>query len=172
MSERVSERTCTVGVDLGTTTLKAIAFDDATGQPIAHAAATIPLLPAADMELVSGEGFGARAEQDPDAVAEAATTVLSQAVTAAGALGYHVARVGICAAMHSFLPVGAGDRPLLPALLWMDGRAEAEAHTLWETSEGKALYARTGTPIHAMAPVAKTLPSGSSRAGPISPGGK
>jgi gluconokinase len=157
MSEHASERTCTVGVDLGTTTLKAIAFDDATGQPIARAAATTPLLPAADSESVSGEGSVARAEQDPDAVAEAATTVLAQAVTAARARGYHVARVGISAAMHSFLPVGAGERPLLPALLWMDGRAEPEAHALWETPEGKALYARTGTPIHAMAPLAKLL---------------
>ena len=157
MSERISERTCTVGVDLGTTTLKAIAFDDATGQPIAHAAATTPLLPAADLDLVSGEGSVACAEQEPDAVAEAATTVLAQAVTAARVLGYHVARVGISAAMHSFLPVGAGERPLAPALLWMDGRAEAEAHALWATPEGKALYARTGTPIHAMAPLAKLL---------------
>ena len=97
------------------------------------------------------------AEQDPDAVVEAATAVLAQVVRQAQTLGYHVARAGISAAMHSILPVGADERPLLPALLWMDGRAEGEAHALWATPAGKALYARTGTPIHAMAPLAKLL---------------
>jgi gluconokinase len=159
MSERLSARPCTIGLDLGTTTLKAIAFDDGAGQPIARAATTIPLLsdaaalgraPAAYEDTV-------RAEQDPDTVAEAATTALAQAVRQAQTLGYRVARVGLSAAMHSVLPVGADERPLLPALLWMDGRAEAEARALWATPEGKALYARTGTPIHAMAPLAKLL---------------
>src|SRR5262249_39716443 len=88
---------------------------------------------------------------------DAATAVLAQAVAQAHAAGYHIACVGISAAMHSILPVAADERPLLPALLWMDGRAESEARALWATPEGKALYARTGTPIHAMAPLAKLL---------------
>ncbi|HEY7091710.1 MAG TPA: gluconokinase [Ktedonobacterales bacterium] len=156
MSERLSARACTVGLDLGTTTLKAIAFDDGASQPVAHAAATIPLLATPDVDADTDAAV-VYAEQDPDAVVEAATAVLAQAVTQAHTAGYHVARVGISAAMHSILPVGADERPLLPALLWMDGRAEAEAHALWVTPEGKALYARTGTPIHAMAPLAKLL---------------
>jgi gluconokinase len=156
MSERLSARACTVGLDLGTTTLKAIAFDDDAGQPVAHAAATIPLLDTPDVDTDSGAAV-VYVEQDPDAVVKAATAVLAQAVTQAHTSGYHVARVGISAAMHSILPVGADERPLLPALLWMDGRAESEAHALWATPEGKALYARTGTPIHAMAPLAKLL---------------
>jgi gluconokinase len=144
-----------VGVDLGTTTLKVIAFDDATGQPVARFATTIPLLSTPDAGV--DVGGATRAEQDPEVVAESATATLAQAVTDANARGYHIARVGISAAMHSLLPLGVGDRPLTPALLWMDGRAEAEAHALWATSEGKSLYARTGTPIHAMSPLAKLL---------------
>jgi gluconokinase len=157
MSERLSVRACTIGLDLGTTTLKAIAFDDGAGQPIARAATTIPLLNTPDVDTDVGAASVVRAEQDPDTVVEAATAVLAQAVAQAHTSGYHVARVGISAAMHSILPVGADERPLLPALLWMDGRAESEAHALWATPEGKALYARTGTPIHAMAPLAKLL---------------
>jgi gluconokinase len=156
MSERLSARACTIGLDLGTTTLKAIAFDDASSQPVARAAASIPLLDTPNTGMDAG-GAVVYAEQDPDAVVEAATAVLTQAVKQAHTAGYHVARVGISAAMHSFLPVGANERPLLPALLWMDGRAEGEARALWATPEGKALYARTGTPIHAMAPLAKLL---------------
>jgi gluconokinase len=158
MSERVSERTCTVGVDLGTTRLKAIAFDEVTGQPIARFTATIPLLTFPDVETAPGQLADiTRGEQDPEAVANSATMALAQVVALARAHGYHIARVGVSAAMHSFLPLGAGDRPLLPALLWMDGRAEAEAHALWETPEGKELYARSGTPIYAMAPLSKLL---------------
>ena len=156
MSEHLSVRACTIGLDLGTTTLKAIIFDEGAGQPIARAAATIPLLDTPGVDTDSDAAV-VYAEQDPDAVADAATAVLAQAVTQAQTLGYYVARVGISAAMHSILPVGADERPLLPALLWMDGRAEGEARALWETPAGKELYARTGTPIHAMAPLAKLL---------------
>jgi gluconokinase len=152
----MSQRTCTVGIDLGTTTLKVIAFDDVSGQSIARASATLALLSASDDTDDTLEGEP-RAEQDPVAVADAATAALAQVVTQARALGYTVARVGISAAMHSFLPLDANERPLLPALLWMDGRAQAEAEALWATPAGKALYARTGTPIHAMTPLAKLL---------------
>jgi gluconokinase len=160
-AERMTARLCTVGLDLGTTTLKAIAFDDTSGQPIARAAAHVALLSGGDASeseaAVSGGDEMLRAEQDPDSVAEAATAILAQVVAAARALNYSVVRVGISAAMHSFLPLGADERPLSPALLWMDGRAMEEAHALWETSAGKALYARTGAPIHAMTPLAKLL---------------
>jgi gluconokinase len=158
MTGRMSARVCTVGLDVGTTTLKAIAFDDATGQPVARATATIPLLgdaDAPDVKMAIGEG--ARAEQDPDAVADAAAETLAQVVMEARAANCDVARVGISAAMHSVLPLDADERPLLPALLWMDGRAEEEARTLWATPAGKALYARTGVPIHAMTPLSKLL---------------
>jgi len=160
-AERMTARSCTVGLDLGTTTLKAIAFDDTSGQPIARATAHVALLSGGDAPeseaAVGGGDETLRAEQDPDAVAEAATVILAQVVAAARALNYRVVRVGISAAMHSLLPLGADERPLAPALLWMDGRAMEEAHALWETSAGKALYARTGTPIHAMTPLAKLL---------------
>ena len=39
----------------------------------------------------------------------------------------------------------------------MDERAKDEADALWSTQQGKDLYARTGTPIHPMAPLAKLL---------------
>jgi gluconokinase len=148
---------CTIGLDMGTTTLKAVAFDDTTGQPIARAAMAVPLLVATDAEETASDDSTALAEQDPGVVAETAATVLGQVVTAAGALGYQVERVGVSAAMHTFLPLDAAERPLTPALLWMDGRAEVEAHALWVTPAGKSLYARTGAPVHAMTPLAKLL---------------
>src|SRR3954454_24876513 len=104
MAGRMTARACTIGVDLGTTTLKAIAFDDASGHPIARAAAHVALLggvDAADSAVGADErGVAPRAEQDPDAVAVAATELLAQVVTDARARNYTVARVGLSAAMH------------------------------------------------------------------------
>jgi gluconokinase len=114
---------------------------------LAHAARTVALLHPAE----------GRAEQEPHAVADAITAALAETAAAARAQGYTVARVGISAAMHTLLPVAADGTPLDHALIWMDARAQAEAQALWDTPDGKALYVRTGTPIHAMTPLAKLI---------------
>ena len=134
-----------IGLDFGTTTLKAVAFTP-DGQEIAHAAAEVPTL------LESGH-----AEQVPDLVADLAVAMLAQVAESVRDQGHTVARVGISAAMHSILAVDAQDAALTNALLWMDARAQPQANALWAAPNGPALYARTGTPIHAMSPLAKLL---------------
>ena len=136
---------CTIGLDMGTSTIKAIAFD-ATGTVMAHAAAEVTTRRQDDC-----------AEQDPLEVYEQCVKVLAQATQAAQAQGHSVVRIGVSAAMHSILAVRADGFPLTPALLWMDARAREQAKALWSSPAGKALYARTGTPIHAMSPLAKLL---------------
>ena len=44
--------------------------------------------------------------------------------------------------MHSLIPVADDGTPLGRAMLWMDARARAEARELWDSAEGKAVYAR------------------------------
>jgi gluconokinase len=138
---------CTIALDLGTTTLKAIALADADGQELAQAQAPVAL---------RTDATGA-AEQDPAAVYDAATGVVAQVARALHASGHRVARIGLSAAMHSILAVGPDDRPLTPALTWIDSRAQAQAAALWASPEGRALYARTGAPIHAMTPLLKLM---------------
>jgi len=133
-------------VDLGTTDLKVIAFDD-DGRIVARQDARIDML----------HGAPGAAEQDPRAVYEIVTTTFADAVHQAVSLGYDVARVGVSAAMHSVLAVGANDQPLTRALTWMDTRAATQAEALWASPQGPAIYARTGTPVHAMSPLAKLL---------------
>ena len=137
---------CVVGLDMGTTSAKATVFD-ADGRVIASAAASVET-------AHSDEGA---AEQDPNRVYEAVTTALATAVTQARHLGYGVDRVGMSAAMHSLIPVKEDGTPLAPAMLWMDNRARHEADALWQTPEGKGIYERTGTPVHAMSPLAKLI---------------
>jgi gluconokinase len=142
----VGQVDCTIGIDLGTTSVKAAAFDT-TGREIAHASVGLAL-------WHDDEGA---AEQDPADVERALLEVLAQVAGQARALGHTVARLGLSAAMHSLIPVRDDGAPLARALLWMDQRAQQEARALWSAPAGKALYARTGTPIHAMSPLVKLL---------------
>jgi gluconokinase len=135
---------CTIGMDLGTTSLKAVAFDG-DDHEIARANR--------DVERTMGEDGAA--EEDPEAVAQAATDMLAEVTAAVQRHGYTVGSVGISAAMHSLIPIAADGHPLSPAMLWMDTRPEAEAESLWNTPEGKAVYERTGTPVSAMSPLLK-----------------
>ncbi len=142
----MESRACTIGIDLGTTNAKVIAFD-LDGREITHADAPV--------ELFHDEAGAA--EQDPAAIATAVTDALARAAAQARQQGYSVERVGISAAMHSLIPVAADDTPLGRAIIWMDVRARAEAEALWNSPEGKAVYQRTGTPVHAMSPLAKLI---------------
>lgn len=142
----MAQATCSVGVDVGTTDLKVIAFAD-DGRVVAREDARLDML----------HGAPGVAEQDPQAVYATVTATFADAVHQAQSLGYGVARVGVSAAMHSLLAVGADDQPLTRALTWMDTRAATQAEALWASPQGQALYARTGTPIHAMSPLAKLL---------------
>lgn len=135
-----------IGLDLGTTSIKAIAFDT-DGQPVARAGRPASLTRGAD---------GA-AELDPERVADAAEEALAEVVAMAVRLGYAVRRVGLSAAMHSLIPIGPNDAPLALAMTWADLRPQASAEALWRSDAGPQVYARTGTPVHAMSPLAKLL---------------
>lgn len=137
---------CVIGVDMGTTNAKAIALDG-DGREIARATEHVPL---AHPEL------GA-AEQDSHAIYDAVTTAVASAARRAAALGHPVRHIGLSAAMHSILPVKDDGTPLANALIWMDTRAAEQAEELRRGAEGKAIYERTGTPIHAMSPLAKLI---------------
>ncbi len=119
----------TLGLDLGTTGCKVVALG-ADGTVLGSAAATYPLLTDAT----------GRAEQDPAAIWDAASTILRQL---AGEIGSDFAGLALGGAMHSVLPLGADGEPLGHALTWADSRADKLR--LPEAELG-ALYERTGCP--------------------------
>ncbi len=137
---------CVIGVDMGTTNAKAIALDG-DGREIARATEHVPL----------AHPEPGAAEQDPRAIYDAVTTAVASAARRAAALGYPVRQIGLSAAMHSILSVRDDGTPLANALIWMDTRAAEQAEELRRGAEGKAIYERTGTPIHAMSPLAKLI---------------
>ena len=108
-----------LGLDLGTSGLKAVLMDEA-GLVIASADADYPLAhPAAGWS-----------EQDPDDwIAGADRAVGRLAETHPRELAA-VRGIGLSGQMHGAVCLGADGRPLRPAILWNDSRAHAEAAEL------------------------------------------
>lgn len=57
--------------------------------------------------------------------------------------------------MHSVLPIDKNGTPLGNAMIWADNRARNEADEIKNSTLGTLIYEATGTPIHAMSPLAK-----------------
>lgn len=95
-----------VGIDVGTTAVKAIAIDG-DGAVLERAEESYPL-------SMPQPGW---AEQDPDDWVRAAERVLSRLDATA---------VGFSGQMHGLVSLGDGNLPLRPAILWNDQRTAAE----------------------------------------------
>lgn len=130
-----------VGIDIGTTSTKAVAFT-AGGEVLGSAGASYPV-------FTDGDG---RHELDPDQLFDAVSSVLS-AVRGYGELE----AVSFSCAMHSLILVDGEGRPLTRAMTWADLRSEAYAAALKGSEVGSRIYRQTGTPIHAMSPLCKLL---------------
>lgn len=132
-----------IGVDIGTTSTKAVRFDGAGAVAARHAVGYPLLMPAA----------GA-AEQEPERIFQAVVTAIR-----AVAQGHEAERpLGLAfgAAMHSLIALAADGRPLTNSITWADNRAAPWAEQVL-VQGGPALYRRTGTPIHPMSPLVKLV---------------
>jgi gluconokinase len=136
--------TVVVGVDVGTTATKAVAFD-ARGDALGTGEAGYPLL----------EPERAEAVQDPDAVIDGAVRAIRDAAAGARKRGARVAGLSVSCAMHALLALDGHDRPLTPIVTWADMRAAEQAERL--RRERPELHDRTGTPLHPMAPLPKLV---------------
>ncbi len=133
-----------LGVDVGTTSAKAVVFD-ADGRDLGSAEHGVRL----------GEPAPGRAELDPGEVVEATLSAVRGAAEAARIGGARITGIGLSTAMHALLALGDGDRPLTGLVTWGDMRAAAEAERL--RREHPELHDRTGTPLHPMAPLPKLV---------------
>jgi xylulokinase len=100
---------CTLGLDLGTSSAKAVVVDSG-GQVLAQASAGYPVTCAA-------VGY---AESEPADWWNAVTASAREAVDAAGA---RPAAIGLSGQMHGLVLASAAGEALRPALLWADSRA-------------------------------------------------
>ncbi len=105
-----------LGIDLGTSGVKAVIVDAARG-----------VLCQATASLSVSRPHPGWSEQAPQAWWRAATDAVR---TLDPALRAAVRGVGLAGQMHGAVLLGADDRPLRPAVLWDDGRSQAECAAL------------------------------------------
>ena len=116
-----------VGLDVGTSSVKGIAIDEA-GAVLGLAERGYPL-------STPRPGWS---EQDPEDWWRASVEVLEE-LEADHSLG-----IGLSGQMHGLVALGADDRPLRPAILWNDGRTQAQCDEIEATVGRERLLELTG----------------------------
>ncbi len=117
-----------IGLDIGTTAVKALAVGEDDGAILARCEVEYPL-------STPRPGW---AEQDPEDWWKATEQALA-------ALGVdEVAGIGLSGQMHGLVALDASDRPIRPAILWNDGRTGAECAEIEERIGPERLIALTG----------------------------
>lgn len=129
----------TIGLDLGTTGIRAVSYDDA-GREIAAAIRSTELIRPCD----------GRVEFDPEAVLESAESAVGEAATAAAAAGDPVAAIGFSSQGEAIIPIDSRGRALAPAPVAMDGRGDRAARAVAERMGPDRVQQITGQPLHRM----------------------
>lgn len=135
-----------IGVDIGTTSTKAIAFSAAGA-----------------IKGIGNRGYNiivpkpTWAEQNPEAIFAAVIASVKDAVAAAHISQPEIAAIGFSAAMHSLIAIDHKNYPLTNSIIWADNRSIAQTQKLKQEPIGHNLYLRTGTPIHPMSPLPKLM---------------
>ena len=133
-----------IGADVGTTSVKVVAFDTHGNILSRHSCAYEMQHP--------HKGWS---EQDPDIIFRSFVEATNKVV---GELGTHQPElISFSAAMHSLIAVDKHCLPLTACIIWADNRSASYADTLTKNGEGQRLYELTGVPIHAMSPFCKLL---------------
>ena len=133
-----------IGLDVGTTGVKAAAFEPGTSWRTVAIREYALLQPAPDQQV-----------QDPVAIVKACGEALAECVATTG--GGDVLAVSVSAGMHGLVGLDAELRPLTPLITWADARARGEARELRHSGQAAGLHARTGVPVHPMSPLTKLM---------------
>jgi len=132
-----------IGVDIGTSGTKAIAF---TGEGVVTGNAYVSYNP-----LVGAPGYH---ELDPEVLFNAVMTCIEQVVKA---LPAKIDGISFSAAMHSLIAVDAHGEPLTNVITWADARSAEYAEALKQSPSDNDIYRHTGTPVHPMSPLCKIM---------------
>ena len=148
MGETIKEQHIWIGVDVGTTGVRAIAYE-ASGVSRASAEAFYPLrTPHPDW-----------AEERPAEIRAATEQVVRETADALRYQGRRVSGIALSTVMHSLIPMDAEKEPLTDMQTWADSRSAGIVRELKESDPAlcRAFYERTGCPMHACYPLAKIL---------------
>ncbi|MDP4088638.1 MAG: gluconokinase [Bacillota bacterium] len=133
-----------IGVDIGTTSTKSIAFD-LQGNILARRNI--------GYALISSEP--SYSEQDPEEIFKAVVDSIRDVALETGRKGYDLSGIAFSSAMHSVIAVDKHGKPLTNSIIWADTRSRNYAADLKSSGLGHEIYMKTGTPIHPMSPLCK-----------------
>lgn len=133
-----------LGIDIGTTSVKAVAF-----------AADGGILARYNMGYPIQHPQTGWSEQDPKEIFEAVINSIYSITTTLS--GYRPTLVSFSAAMHSLIAVDKEGSLLSNCIIWADNRAGDIANELKRNGEAECFYNKTGVPVHAMSPFCKIL---------------
>jgi len=124
-----------IGIDAGTTSLKAGVFDDRGRQ-----------LAVAGEEYALSTPSAERAELDPEIYWRALASAVSRSLRAAEVSAGDVVALAVSSQGETVIPVAGDGSALGPAVVWLDNRASVEAVELAERFGTDPVYAATGVP--------------------------
>lgn len=135
-----------VGVDIGTTGCRAAVYT-AAGAEMGGQSAEYPLY----------TPYAGWAEQDAEEIWRAFVSIVAGAVAASGLEPGEISGISLSTAFHSLLPVDREGNPLGRLMTWGDSRSQPYTEQLKQKTDMKAVYRRTGCPLHPMYMPSKIL---------------
>ncbi|HIW35177.1 MAG TPA: gluconokinase [Candidatus Paenibacillus intestinavium] len=138
-------RQLVIGIDLGTTSVKACAF-----QTDGHTIAEVEEMNKTEYPK---QGY---ALQDVEHIERSAVLALKRLIEKANIIDGELLAVSFSAAMHSLVCVDSTGKAISPLLTWADGRSVEQVRALSDQDK-QHYYELTGTPIHPMTPFTKLL---------------
>lgn len=136
-----------IGVDLGTTGVRAIAYE-VTGAKVASSERFYPLLtPYPDW-----------AEENPQQIFEAVEDVIRETAAAMRYKSCELSGISLSTVMHSFAGLDSSYQPMMDMQTWADSRSAGIVREMKKDAKlCQRFYEKTGCPIHACYPLAKIL---------------
>jgi gluconokinase len=134
-----------IGVDIGTSGTKAIAFS-MEGEVIGNTYVSYDPLPAP----------AGHHELDPEILLEASLNCLEEVVGQTASLGTLLG-ISFSSFMHGFMAVNENGQPLTNIITWADLRSTSYADALKKDAAGQRIYEHSGTPVHPMTPLCKLI---------------
>ena len=133
-----------LGVDIGTTSTKAVLFTEKG-------------------EIIQQENIGyplhtpdiSTAEQNPEEIYQAVLKAIKNTMAESHISPEKLMFISFSSAMHSVIVIDEHDQPLTQCITWADNRSEAWTRKIKDELNGHEVYRRTGTPIHPMSPLSK-----------------
>jgi gluconokinase len=131
-----------LGIDIGTTSVKTIAFSR-EGKALAEQSMAYPIR----------HPFPDWSEQDPEEIWQSLVHTVENILQI---LSPHIPLLcSFSSAMHSLIAVDVEGTAITPSIIWADNRAAVFAERIHRENRAGALYERTGLPVHAMSPFCK-----------------